>query len=628
MLNPNVGQERPEPMNRMKLLKLKTIVGSCLAGAILLTCVTLNAAVAVLELERSTNAVTWEKVTLDPTLLTFSGGVIQNTHDPKAFYRLKIHDDQNAGFITAIPLGEAPEKAVEIAKQFMADFLIEDAESEGGDPEGGWADAQLGPVCYPVYDPSVDEGRTPAYIEFKVMRAPQSSAVPSPNDPFGMSPPDISDFNCDSGHLLVALTTNDFPVPGFSQSGATPVEMLLRKSRTSGPVKPVRYDDGLLVGEDANGEIVASIGNVPFSIDPSILEIAGKEYEGSDNEQGTQDDGAPEFPARGYDSYREFKADFAGNQLYRELRRLKARSAADEWNAVLGIEPESLRVPLSQRTLVLDDRRIQSATVADPQIAVVNVLTAGNGLWVTGQEQGGTLLEVTYPDGSTESFLLFVGTGRAQQSGLNAATSGWTSWKYWYAGNWSDQRRYKQYLNDPQMCTSAASGCGPAAWAMLYGWWDRKGSPRLMKNTSQADAPLQNDDSVLDCNRYLFDQVGPFCVNGQAATMPWNMKKGRYWASHRNAGRDISWKWGLPYVSPGSVSKVADSIKAGRPSILGLGYYWHYPLAYGYMGRQNKTGNIVWSTQRYFKCNMGWGGSSAQWHNANSTWFGTNARYW
>ena len=96
----------------------------------------------------------------------------------------------------------------------------------------------------------------------------------------------------------------------------------------------------------------------------------------------------------------------------------------------------------------------------------------------------------------------------------------------------------------------------------------------------------------------------------------------------RGAGQSISWKWGLPYLSPGSVSKVADSIKNGRPSILGLGNYWHYPLAYGYKARQYKSLGIVWDTQRYFKCNMGWGGSSAEWHNANSTWFGTHARYW
>lgn len=611
----------------MKPTKLKMFASYCLTGACLLAATTLNAAVAVLELERSTDSMTWTKVALDPSLLTATGGVLQNTHGTNAIYRLKINSDQHAGFVTALTLDDAPKQAVAIAKQFLEDMLIEDQET-GGDPEGNWGAAQLGPVCYPLYDPAVDGGRTPAYIEFKVVRAPQTSAVLTPNNPFGLSTPDTVD-DRDFGHLRVALTTNDFPVPSFSQSGATPVEMLLRKSRTSGPVKPVRYDEGLLVGEDAAGAIVGSIGNVPFSIDPSILEIAGKEFEGFDEgAQGTQDDDGPEYPARGYESYQSFKTDFATNRFYVELRRLKAKSAAKEWNAVAGKEPESIRVPLSVRTLVLGTRRIQSATVDDPKIAVVNVPTSQNGLWVTGQQNGGTLLEVTYSDGATESFVLFVGTVLVPQGALNASLSGWQAWQYWYAGNWSDQRRYQQFQNDPQMCTGGASGCGPAAWAMLFGWWDRKGAPRLMKSTTQADAPLYNDDSVRDCNRYVFDQVGPFCVSGQAATMPWNMKAGRHWAAHRGAGQSISWKWGLPYLSPGSVSKVADSIKNGRPSILGLGTYWHYPLAYGYKARQNKVLGIVVSTQRYFKCNMGWGGNSAEWHNANSTWFGTHARYW
>lgn len=612
-------------MKPTKPMKLKMIARSCVAGACLLTCVTLDAAVAVLEVERSTNATTWEKVALDPTLLTTTGGVLQNMHDPKAFYRLRIRDDQNAGFVTALPLSDAPAQALEIARQFMADMLIEGPEPEANDPEGGWIGAQLGPVCYPIYDPAVDEGRTPAYIEFKVVRAPQTP--PASNDPFRISPPDAADSNCDFGHLLVSLTTNDVPVPSFSQSGIPKAEILMRKSGGSGLVKPMRYDEGLLVGEDANGAIVGSIGNAPFFVDPDILKIAGQEFEGFENEQGTQDDGGPEFPVRGYASYQEFKTDFARNPLYVELRRLKARSAKKEWDAFLGNAPESIQVRLNERTTVLADRRIQTATVADPQIAAVNVPTGQNGLLVTGQQEGGTLLEVTYPDGGAESFLLIVASAGPQQMSINAI-AGWTSWSYWYAGNWTDQRRYGQFNNDPQMCPNGASGCGPAAWAMLFGWWDRKGSPRLMKNTGLADAPLTNDDSVRDCNRYVFDQVGPFCVNGQAATMPWDMKAGRHWASHRGAGREISWTWGVPYLSPGSVSKVADSIKAGRPSILGLGFYWHYPLAYGYKARQYKSLGIVWSTQRYFKCNMGWGDNPPEWHNANSTWFGTHARYW
>lgn len=606
--------------------KLGRLVRSCLAGASVLACLHTDADVAVLELERSLDAKTWEKVALDPTLLTTTGGLLQNTHDPQAFYRLRINDGQQAGFVTALPLEQAPALAVNIAQQFLRDLLIEDDESEGGDPENAWIDARLGPVCYPVYDPAFEDGKAPAYIEFKVLRAQRASV--DPKDPFGMSPPDTANDDCDFGHLLVSLTTGDFPVPSFSQSGATPVERLLRTARTSGPIKPLRFDDGLLAAEDSQGALVGSIGNEPFYLDPKVLEISGKEFEGLDNENGTQDDGAPEFPARRYQSYREFKADFAQNPLYIELRRLRAELAAQEWEAALGKEPEVLKVPLKERQLVLPNQRIRTTAVADPTIAVVELPTTGTGLWITGQRDGGTTLEVTYDNDSKQKFLLLVGTGPGQGAGPNLATSGWTSWKYWYAGNWSDQRRYRQFSNDPQMCPDGASGCGPAAWAMLYGWWDRKGSPRLIKNTALADAPLSNDDSVRDCNRYVFNQVGPFCVNGQAATMPWNMKLGYKWAQHRGAGREITWTWGVPYLSPGSLNNAVNSIKAGRPSIVGLGFYWHYPLAYGYKVREYRSLGITWDTQRYFKCNMGWGGSEPQWHNASSTWFGTHGRYW
>lgn len=614
-------------MNTLKPARLTSRWGSCLAGATLLACLHLEAAVAVLELERSTNATTWEKVGLDPTVLTTTGGVLQSGHDPKAFYRLKINDDQRAGFVTALPLGEAPAQAVEIARQFLLDMQLDGGEGNGGDSEGGWLDVQLGPVCFPVYDPSVEEGRTPAYLEFKVVRMPRGGGT-APTDPFGMSPPDTANGDCDFGHVLVALTTQDVPVPSFGQSGPTPVERLLRTSRSSGPIKPLRFDNGLLIGEDTQGGIASSIGNVPFYLDPKILEISGREFQGFHNEKETQEDGAPEFPSRGYDSFREFKADFAKNPLFVELRRLRAESAARQWDAVLGKQPPTLQVPLKERTLVLETRTIIAASVADPTVAAVNLPTAGKGVLISGNLNGGTVLDVTYGDGTQGSFLLIVGAGPGPGATLNLATSGWTSWSEWYAGNWSDQRRYQQYSNDPQMCPGGASGCGPAAWAMLYGWWDRKGSPRLMKSLGAADAPLYNDDSVRDCNRYVFSQVGPFCVAGQAATMPWNMELGHRWASFRSAGRDISWSWGVPYISPGSRNRAIDSIKAGRPAIVGLGFYWHYPLAYGYKQREYRWIGITWDTQRYFKCNMGWGGSDPQWQDASSTWFGTHARFW
>ena len=116
------------------------------------------------------------------------------------------------------------------------------------------------------------------------------------------------------------------------------------------------------------------------------------------------------------------------NPLYVELRRLRAKSAASEWNAVLGIEPEILRVSLNVRTNVLTNRQVLAATVADPQIATVSVPPGGNGLLVTGLQNGGALLEVTFVNGAVESFVLMAGAGPQQEVTLNAATAGWTAW--------------------------------------------------------------------------------------------------------------------------------------------------------------------------------------------------------
>ncbi len=608
---------------------MKKIWYSLFIGVSLLLAPNVRAGMAVLELQRSTDMKTWNAVPVDETLLTTSGGILQNTNDPKAFYRIKINGEQNAGFTAAMLLSDAPPLAVDIAQQFLRDTLLEDAESDGGDQEGGWQDVELGPVCYPMYDPAVDLGKTLTYIEFKVIKKHIPIPDPPPDEPLPIDPPLNFDNRCDFGRILVSVTPGDFPVAEFSESGPTAVEMLLRKARGNGPIKPLRFDNGFLVAEDANGEVVGTLGNEPFFIDPQVLSLAGKEFEGLVDEQGNEQGGdSPTFPASPYKSYREMKTDIVQNPLYQELRNRRAELAKTEWDLMTGNEPPSLQVPVGKRQEVLAKQLVETATLDDPSLATLVLEPGKPGLWITGVQEGGTLLRVVYADGSKETLILLVTPAGAKGASLNLATSGWTSWHYWYAGNWGDQRRYNQFWHDSQMCSGGWSGCGPTAWTMLYGWWDRKGSPRLLKNTSWADAPLYNDNSVRDCARYVFSDVGPFCVNGQAATMPWNMKNGHYWAAHRGAGYYISWSWGVPYLSPGSRNRAIGSIKSGRPAIVGLGFYWHYPFAYGYAERKYKFLGITLNTSQYFKCNMGWGGSSPQWQNASSTWFGTNGHYW
>lgn len=608
---------------------MKQYLGSAVVGAGLwLAAQVSGASVVDLQLERSTDLNQWEPVPLSPASLNSQGAIVQTNEGQPTFYRLRIQSSEANGFMTALPLSEVPGNAVEIARQFLGDWQFQDEESNGGDPEGGWQDAELGPVAYPVYDPSYLDGTEPAYIEFKVVKKPSPQPDPASiaeGGPIGT--PDLTSDGCDLGYLLVSLTERDVPVPGFSQGGPTLVEVLLKRSQARGPVRAVRFDDGLLVAEDEDGRLVGSIGNSPIQIDPAVLDVMGEEFEGQADESGEQGD-SPEFPAGGYESYEQFKEDFLSNPFYEVLRERRAQLAKAEWDLLNGMEPPILDVPIDGPVLLLPDTPVQQAWVDDPAIVEINVSVPEPGVWATGLQLGGTLMTVILPDGSQEHYALVVGGGPARGMASLRGIARWTPWNFWFAGSWSDQRRYRQFWQDSQMCPGGWSGCGPTAWAMLYGWWDRHGSPRCLKNSSLADAPLQNDWSVRDCCQYIFPHVGSFCVFGRAATLPWNMKNGYRWARMRGAGYHISWWWGVPYASPGSRNKGIASLKAGRPSIIGMGFYWHYALAYAYAQRDYRIlGISVW-TSRYFKCNMGLGGDKPEWRNAISTWFATDARFW
>jgi hypothetical protein len=116
-------------------------------------------------------------------------------------------------------------------------------------------------------------------------------------------------------------------------------------------------------------------------------------------------------------------------------------------------------------------------------------------------------------------------------------------------------------------------------------------------------------------------------VQGQGATTPWDMKNGYKWAAHRGMGVSIAWRWGVPYLSPGSRDNARNSVKAGRPAIIGIGFYWHYVVAYGYRYREWRSLGIVWDREHHFKCNMGWGGPEPEWRNGDSIWFSTNGGF-
>lgn len=582
----------------------------------------------ILELQKSSDLRQWEVIPIDQFSLGAGGTILQSNADPAAHYRLRIRSDADAGYLTAIPLPQADPVAVDVAQRFLDEFPKGNAETGGSDPEGTWREVMLSPVCFPVYDPSYEKGNKPAYLQFKVVHKPLQKTDPAA-EPFQVGAPNQADDHGDFGSILVSLTREDFPVVQFSDRGPASIEVLLRNSKGNGPIKALRFDDGFLAGEDAGGRLVGTLGNAPFQMDPNVLSLAGRPFEGrsSDQEPGHGSEDFP-FEAKAFKSYEELKDDVVRNPLYQELRRQRAMQAKVFWDLHFGVEPTGILIGLNKPTTIYPQDRIKSAFVGDPNILSAEPGKDGTGLILIGLKQGGTAVQVDFADGRRETVIVSVGQSAQAGASLELATAGWTDWSYWYAGNWGDQRQYDQFYADPFMCPGGWSGCGPTAWSMLYGWWDLKGSRRCMANTALADAPLSNNSSVRDCDRYLFPRLGTFCVSGQAATLPWSMANGWQWGWARGAGFDISWTWGVPYISPWCIDRARESVQAGRPSIVGMGFYWHYPLAYGYAQREWRLLGITFATDRWFKCNMGWGGSSPEWRNSSSLWFATNGRYW
>ena len=293
-----------------------------------------------------------------------------------------------------------------------------------------------------------------------------------------MSPPDETVDSQGYGYILVSLTIADTPVPEFADRGPTKVERLLGKVHGGDSIKPMRFDGGLVMAEDQNGELVGSIGNEPFYIDPKVLTVAGREFPGFADDTGGQGGDSPKFGGQRFESYKELKSEFVKGPLFQFLRNERARQAKPQWTVVHG-GPTVFQVVVQKTSRVLAEQKVQQATLDNPDLASLKFVPGGAGVSLTGVQLGGTILRVEFTDGTTDNFIVLV-SKTAEAPVLPAALADWGPWSYSYAGSWGDQRRYTQFNSDPLMCTSGANGCGPTGWAMLYGWWDLRGSRRLM----------------------------------------------------------------------------------------------------------------------------------------------------
>jgi len=557
---------------------------------------------AVLQLQKAPGVNgPWQVLPASPLSITPEGG-LADPETNSSFYRLSITTSNVAGDTLGVPVSTVATQTLQQALAMLA-----------GNTGNGWGGtAMLAPYAYPVYDPSINGGTKPAYLEFKVLAGPP----PVTGKPLSSAPLEP---NADLGYILVSLTEQDVPVPEMAQFGPTRVEQL-RKLAGASSIKPVRYGHGLWIGEDSAGNAAATLGSMPYRLSRVIPSLTGQPLGGEViSNKVVSDTGPINATDYGpYDGYAQFKDDYIKGPAFSYIHARRAECGKFRWNLEADVLPPMISIPLKDTTRILATVPVTAFELEDPTLADGKIDVGAPGISMTGTAAGGTILHVLLSDGTTAYYALQVGP----PPGIIA--KGWTAWTYYWAGGCSDQRQYSQEWSLGGCNPGCWSGCGPTAWAMLYGWWDYHGLCSLIGGCTPT--PLFNDADVRSCISTVCGYVSPFCAFGQGATTPWNEPNGWHWAPARGHGISESWTWGVPYFCGGCGSQAKNAINAGRPAIVGTGVYYHYPLAWGYAYRQYVFLGITWSTSTYWATNQGQGGAACPvvWANTDDCWFGNN----
>lgn len=531
-----------------------------------------------------------------------------------------------------------------------------------GEEEANWTDVMFAPQARLLHDPAYQEGNVPAYVELKLVSAHR------PSD--------------ERGYILLSLTEDDSPVVEFATRGPAKTEHLLR-GKTSGVVtRFMRFGRGFVVGEDAVGQPHVTLGTAPMKLVSEAPPDLLARRAGFLDATGVRGDSSPLggdwVP---FSSYDEMKLDARINPIRVQARQRRAAEAASRWRTVPGSPIAVLALPPGETREFLTDQAIARVEVlADDAPAVAAEALRNGGVRLTALRGGSEVIRVELMDGRVERYTAVVsakaGAGIRPQGGCDyhvvSIPTGWV------AGNgFADQRRYDQMseVNHPNWCPSV--GCGPTALAMLFGWWDAvRNVPSIFytldagrgkldyfrfsfESLRFSDAPFDLDETterqkLIALYEDLHELCNTICLAGSGATAPDQMVSafheyvsrvfapelpepmGEYGGGFVGATTDHSYVWpgGLTDWEGGG-KIVAAALKLdqgggeGRPGI--VGFDWHYALAYAYRrvdvyagcaGEEEKIG-----VERWFRCNMGWGGSP-EWHDATDVWFGLTANFW
>lgn len=575
------------------------------------------------------------------------GSLLTLAADPQKHFRLTIQEvDLEGGESPAVPVAQLRSKTYDIAWNHLQWLLAAQMNEPGS--EGSWSNASLAPIAYKVFDPAFKNGEEPAYIEFKIV----SDFQPSAKRAEFLVGNEVAPMR-DLGHILVALNEGDAPVPEFSEEGPTPCEHLLRRVGHVPHLKIMRFGPTFAAVENAKGELLANAGADPFKIPEDFLRYKDQTFKGEFDSETAEEAprdgyGGPKLAAAPYESYADFKADYLRNPVYQELRNRKALRVAAEWALLNGVTPPApamLQVNVGKSIHVLSEQSILRYFLDDDEgegqpLARISVPASGGGLLITGARGGAAPLTVKTAAG-VQHFELIVLSGDVSAQSF---TPGWQTPSTWsVAGGYSATPRYHQ-TSHPDWCPKV--GCGPVAWAILLGHWDRERNVpaafyrNIPGDLTISDAPFKVADKpthMRNVYNLLHDYCDVICnpFGSAGATPPGDMVEAGatyLWFPKilGYLGYSYSWAWDLTDPDWNEPSnRIRTSVKNGRPAIVGLGWLWHYGVAYKYRYQEFKvTPDTVLLRRRWFAVNEGWGKDQGAWYSGYDTFLGASIKPW
>ncbi|KAJ7365793.1 hypothetical protein OS493_002512 [Desmophyllum pertusum] len=215
-------------------------------------------------------------------------------------------------------------------------------------------------------------------------------------------------------------------------------------------------------------------------------------------------------------------------------------------------------------------------------------------------------------------------------------------------------------------CGGCESGCGPVAWAQVFGYFDRLAASYSMFSStiygdSSTQAPLYLTDKVKRFVEDIRSEIGTYCDDGQGATKDSNMRLIGPWFRSRQGSKSwvVSYRESRKKRSSGGSSvqrgqgrswiqsKAVEFIKSGYPVILSFiteSKDGHAVVATQYKGKSRRYRHCTsrktgwWTGKRTktvcswktaydyeFFLHYGWGGRNNKWQQICP--FGANVAY-